>query len=109
MSRWSSSSSALLDESMRVEVDLKLRENELSLLQDIVREAQALAPVITEMGILTKLVLVGAGGLVCVWGGSAFCKAVVAPFGRKTGRKAGRRRKKGGESAEDGDGEEEGM
>ena len=66
MSRWSSSSSALLDESMRVEVDLKLREKELSLLQDLVKGAQALAPVITELGILTKLVLVGAGGL--VWG-----------------------------------------
>lgn len=69
--------------------------------------AQAFAPVITELGILTKLVLVGAGGLVCVWGGSAFCKAVVAPFGRKGGRR--RRGKKGGEREEDGDGEEEGM
>jgi len=105
MSRWSSSSSALLDESIRVEVDLKLREKELSLLRDLVKGAQALAPVVTEMGILTKVVLVGAGGLVCVWGGSAFCKAVVAPFGRKGGRKGGRRRK----SEEDRDGEEEGM
>ena len=88
-----------------MEVDLKLREKELSLLRDLVKGAQALAPVVTEMGILTKVVLVGAGGLVCVWGGSAFCKAVVAPFGRKGGRKGGRRRK----SEEDRDGEEEGM
>eukprot|EP00624_Nannochloropsis_granulata_P006011 evm.model.NODE_43347_length_20623_cov_19.124037.1 len=96
---------------MRVEVDLKLREKEFSLLRDLVDGAQAIAPVITEMGVLTKLVLVGAGALVCVGGGSAFCKAVVTPFKRREGRKGERRRrrKEEDETEEDGVGREEGL
>lgn len=115
MSRWSSSSSspsaaaALIDESMRVEVDLKLRDKEFSLLRDLVDGAHAFAPIMTEMGILAKLALVGAGGLVCVWGGSAFCKAVVTPFRRREGRKGGRRRRRNEwtEMEDDGGGKED--
>lgn len=97
MSRWSSSSSKAMDESMRVEVDVKLREKELSLLQDLVEGARSLTPIVTDLGVLSKLVLAGAGGLVCLWGLSAFVHAVVLPFRKSEKEDKRRARKKEGD------------
>lgn len=94
MSRWSSSSKAM-DETKRVEVDVKLRDRELSLLQDLVEGARGLAPIVTDLGVLGKLVLVGAGGLVCLWGLSAFVHAVILPFRKQEKEERKRRRKEG--------------
>lgn len=72
--------SSLREEAMRLELDVKLKARELQLLEEVVAGARGLTPLITELGVLTKLVLAGAGGLVFVWGLSKFCGAVVLPF-----------------------------
>ncbi len=82
---------------MRVEVDVKLRDKELGLLQDMVKAARGLAPIVTDLGVLSKLVLAGAGGLVCLWGLSAFVHAVILPFRKQEKEERKRRRKGGGE------------
>lgn len=65
---------------MRLELDVKLKARELQLLEEVVAGARGLTPLLTELGVLTKLVLAGAGGLVFVWGLSKFVGAVVDPW-----------------------------
>lgn len=65
---------------MRLELDVKLKKRELQLLEEVVAGARGLTPLVQELGVLAKLVLAGAGGLVFVWGLSKFCSAVVLPF-----------------------------
>lgn len=74
------------EEAMRLELDVKLKTRELQLLEEVVAGARGLTPLITELGVLTKLVLAGAGGLIFVWGLSKFCGAVVLPFLPAAGR-----------------------
>jgi hypothetical protein len=76
----SRASAAAAEEAMRLELDVKLKARELQLLSDIVAGARGLTPLITELGVLSKLVLAGAGGLVFIWGLSKFCATVVLPF-----------------------------
>lgn len=71
---------AAAEEAMRVEVDVSLKRRELELLKEAVEGARGLAPVITSMGVMSKIVLAGAGGLVFLWGLSKFCSAVVQPY-----------------------------
>lgn len=65
---------------MRLELEVKLKGRELQLLEEVVAGARGLTPLLTELGVLTKLVLAGAGGLVFVWGLSKFVGAVVDPW-----------------------------
>lgn len=102
------------EESLRVDLALKFREKEMSLLQSLVGGLRTWTAALSEMGVVLKLVLAGAGGLVFLWGGSSFVWAVVRPFwgGRRGERgrwdgKGGRRRRESGR-LEEGEGEEEG-
>jgi hypothetical protein len=78
--RGSAAVAAAADDAMRLELDVQLKARELQVLEEVVAGARGLGPLVTELGVLSKLVLAGAGGLVFVWGLSKFCAAVALPF-----------------------------
>ncbi len=89
---------AAADDAMRLELDVQLKARELEVLEEVVAGARGLGPLLTELGVLTKLVLAGAGGLVFVWGLSKFCAAVALPFlppSSRKGKQQQRRRAEG--------------
>lgn len=81
----------MAEEAMRMELDMKLKARELALLEEVVAGCRGMSSLIRELGVLSRLVLAGAGGLIFVWGLSKFCSAVVLPYLPR--RSQGRRRK----------------